>query len=100
MNSRKTGKNGCPNSPRMVEFIAHRGASRDAPENTVAAVKLAWFQNADAVEVDVQLTQDGKLLVFHDANTKRIAGTNKRIDHHTLAELQLLDAGKWKGKHW
>ena len=54
-----------------MEIIAHRGASHDAPENTLAAIRLAWQQEADAVEVDVQLSKDGKLVVIHDDNTKR-----------------------------
>ena len=49
-----------------VDIIAHRGASHDAPENTLAAFKLGWAQRADAVELDIWLTKDGKIIVCHD----------------------------------
>jgi glycerophosphoryl diester phosphodiesterase len=60
---------GCGNS---VEIIAHRGASHLAPENTLAAVRLGWQQGAD-VEIDVHLSQDRRIVVIHDASTKRTA---------------------------
>ena len=80
-----------------VEIIGHRGASVDAPENTVAAIKLAWQQKADASEFDIFLTKDGKIVVIHDKDTKRVAGVDKKVADQTLAEIRLLDAGKWKG---
>lgn len=80
---------------RAVEIVAHRGASHDAPENTLAAQKLAWEQNADAVETDIHLTKDGRIIVSHDANTKRTTGTERVIAESTQAELRLLDAGRW-----
>ncbi len=83
-----------------VDIIAHRGASHDAPENTLAAFKLGWAQRADAVELDIWLTKDGKLIVSHDADTKRITGTAKKIPDSTLAELRALDAGAWKDPKW
>jgi glycerophosphoryl diester phosphodiesterase len=79
-----------------VEIIAHRGASADAPENTLAAVQLAWSQDADAVEVDVHLTADERLAVIHDADARRTTGVPRRVQELTLAELQALDAGRWK----
>jgi len=78
------------------EIIAHRGASHDAPENTLASFNLAWAQNADAVECDVFLSKDGKIVVLHDKNTKRLAGVDKNVVDLTLAELRELDVGKWK----
>lgn len=81
-------------------FIAHRGASHDAPENTLAAVSLAWQQNADAVEVDIQLSRDGKIVVIHDDDTRRTAGVNRKVCDQTLAELRSLEAGCWKGREW
>lgn len=84
----------------MVEIIAHRGASSEAPENTRAAVQLAWTQDADAVEVDIQLSKDDELVVFHDENTRRIASLDKKVCEQTLADLQRLDAGRWKGARW
>lgn len=83
-----------------AEIIAHRGASYDAPENTLPSVKLGWEQNADAVEVDIFLTKDGKIVVIHDDNTKRTAGVDKPIVEQTLAEVGALDAGRWKGGQW
>ncbi len=80
----------------FVKIIAHRGASFDAPENTLAAVNLAWRQRADAVEVDVHLTRDGHLAVIHDDNTRRTAGLNRKVVRQTMAELSALDAGRWK----
>lgn len=80
-----------------VEIIAHRGASHDAPENTLVSVNLAWTQKADAVEIDIYLTADGKIVAIHDKTTKRTAGgIDKPVVEQTLAELQCLDAGSWK----
>lgn len=79
-----------------MEIIAHRGASFDAPENTLASVRLAWEQGADAVEVDVHLSRDNRVVVVHDADTKRIAGVKHLVRNLTLAELQKLDCGRWK----
>jgi glycerophosphoryl diester phosphodiesterase len=79
-----------------VEIVGHRGASFDAPENTIAAIKLAWEQKADAAEFDVYLSKDGKIVVIHDADTKRTAGEAKKVAETTLDELRKLDVGKWK----
>ena len=84
--------------PLKVEIVAHRGASFDAPENTVAAIKLAWEQKADASEFDIFLTKDGELVVIHDATTKRTCGTDLKVSESTLEALRKLDAGKWKGE--
>lgn len=82
-------------APR-VEIVAHRGASFDAPENTVASFKLAWEQKADAAELDIHLSKDGKIVVLHDPNTKRVAGLDRKVVDQTFAELRALDVGKWK----
>jgi glycerophosphoryl diester phosphodiesterase len=79
-----------------VEIIAHRGASYDAPENTLAAIRLGWEQGADAVEFDVYLSKDGQIVLMHDKDTKRTAGVDKPVVGQTLAELRALDVGKWK----
>jgi glycerophosphoryl diester phosphodiesterase len=79
-----------------VEIVAHRGASFDAPENTLAAIKLTWAQKADAAEFDVYLSKDGKIVVSHDATTKRVAGVDRKVADQTLAELRKLDVGRWK----
>jgi glycerophosphoryl diester phosphodiesterase len=81
-------------------IIAHRGASFDAPENTLASIELAWKQNADAVEIDVQFSKDRRLVVIHDRTTRKTARVRKRISAQTLAELQLLDVGRWKNRKW
>lgn len=78
-----------------TEIIAHRGASHDAPENTLASVKLGWTQ-ADAVEVDIHLSADHQVVVIHDADTKRIGGRDRKVAVQTLAELRELDYGRWK----
>lgn len=87
-------------SLHAVEIIAHRGASHDAPENTLAALKLGWQQNADADELDIHLTSDGQIILSHDPNTKRITGVDKAVAAQTLAELREQDAGRWKGEPW
>lgn len=81
----------------MPEIIAHRGASHDAPENTLAAIRLAWEQKADAVEFDVWLSKDGHIVLMHDESTERTAGVNRKVVDQTLAELRKLDVGSWKG---
>lgn len=83
----------------QVEIVAHRGASADAPENTRAAFVLGWEQ-ADAVELDVHLTRDGRLAAIHDRSTKRTTGVDKPVVEQTLAELKEQDAGRWKGERW
>lgn len=84
---------------RAVEFVGHRGASREAPENTLAAFRLGW-QQADACELDIHLTQDGQIVVLHDADTQRTTGVAKKVTGSTLAELRALDAGRWKDARW
>ncbi len=78
------------------EIVAHRGASFDAPENTIAAARLGWEQGSDAVEIDIWLSKDGQVVVMHDATTKRTAGNDASVVTQTLAELRKLDAGSWK----
>lgn len=83
------------------EIIAHRGASQLAPENTLAAVRLGYALGADAVEVDVQLSADGQLMVIHDADTRRTAGGTKRVVRETLAaSLRQLEVGSWKDEKY
>lgn len=83
-----------------MEIIGHRGASHDAPENTLAAIHLAWEQGADAVEVDVHMSRDEQIMVIHDAHTRRTAALRKRVKDQTAAELAKLDAGRWKSPEW
>lgn len=81
-------------------IIAHRGESRDAPENTLAAVCLAWERGADAAEIDVHLTKDGRIVVIHDDNTLRTAHRYGEVAKLTLEQLRQLDVGRFKGKGW
>lgn len=78
-----------------AEIIAHRGASNDAPENTLASTKLGYAQGADGGELDIHVSKDGKLVVIHDADTKRVAGVDKKVVDQTADELGKLDVGKW-----
>lgn len=79
-----------------VTIIAHRGASAIAPENTLAAVNLAWEHGADGVEIDIHLTRDNRIMVMHDDTTKRTAGVKHIIRDTTSTELRMLDVGRWK----
>lgn len=80
-----------------LAIVAHRGASADAPENTVASLKLGFEQGADFAETDLWLSKDGRIVLLHDDNTKRISGVDRKVHDLTLAELKQLDAGSWKG---
>jgi glycerophosphoryl diester phosphodiesterase len=79
-----------------MEYVAHRGASDLAPENTLAAVRLAWELGADAVEVDVHLSRDNQVVVIHDETTRRTTGETHRVAKTTAAILRTLDAGSFK----
>jgi glycerophosphoryl diester phosphodiesterase len=87
-----------PASPKLPLIIAHRGASGHAPENTLAAFRLAWEQGADGIEGDFHLTRDGHIVCLHDADTKRTAagGVMKNVREASLDELRGLDVGSWK----
>src|SRR5689334_4730207 len=78
-----------------ADIVGHRGASHDAPENTLASFKLGYQQNADADELDIYLTKDGKIVVMHDADTGRTGGVKKKVVDQTFAELRTQDIGKW-----
>lgn len=86
-----------------VEIIAHRGASYLAPENSVAASRLAWELGADAVECDIYLSKDNRIMVNHDATTKRTSGKDYTIKNTPSDTLRKLDIGflkdpKYKGE--
>lgn len=76
-------------------IIAHRGASADAPENTLAAFREAIRQKADAIELDVQQTLDKKLVIFHDPWVSRTTNGKGLLRNKTLREIKTLDAGSW-----
>ena len=80
-----------------TEIVAHRGASAAAPENTVAAVERAIESGAQWVEIDVQETADGEVVVIHDRDLKKIGGVPITVTGSTLKELQQVDIGSWFG---
>jgi len=86
----------CADFGKHVKVIAHRGASHLAPENTLASVELAWQLGADAVEVDVHLTQDRRIVAIHDPTTDRTAGTHLEIAATHSSHLRRLDVGRHK----
>jgi glycerophosphoryl diester phosphodiesterase len=75
--------------------IAHRGASSLAPENTMAAFRKAADLGADGLELDVQFSKDGKLVVIHDEQLNRTTNGKGLVKDYSLAELKELDAGSW-----
>lgn len=78
-----------------VLVIAHRGYSGIAPENTLAAFAYAIDIGADMIELDVQLTKDNVLVVFHDTDMARITGVTGTVSDFTYAEICEMDAGGW-----
>lgn len=80
---------------RVTQIIAHRGASAERPECTLAAVRRAIEAGATAVEVDVRTSRDGELFILHDATLDRTTNGKGPANALTLAELQQLDAGSW-----
>jgi len=92
-------------APPGVANVAHRGASAHAPENTIAALRLAARQGADAFEIDVQETRDHELILMHDSTLARTTDAETvfpdrspwRVADFTLDEIRRLDAGSWFG---
>ena len=89
---------------RLAQVIAHRGASRDCPENTLAAFDEALRQGADGIELDVQLSRDGIPVVYHDRTLVRAGGGRRRVARIDFAELAALDPGarvdrRFRGQH-
>jgi glycerophosphoryl diester phosphodiesterase len=78
---------------RPVSVIAHRGASAEAPENTLAAFRLAIAQEADFIELDVQESADGEVVVVHDSDLMKLGGPPRKIWELTAAELKAVDIG-------
>lgn len=74
-------------------IIAHRGASSEAPENTIPAFELAVEQGADAIEFDIQITADGLPVVMHDPTLDRTTNRRGAVAAHTLSQLRVVDAG-------
>ena len=83
-----------------IPVVAHRGASKDAPENTLPAFEKAWLQGADAIEGDFHLTADNEIVCVHDANIRHYTQKNIEVRSLTLAELKKLDFGRWHDKQF
>jgi glycerophosphoryl diester phosphodiesterase len=86
--------------PAAPMIVAHRGASADAPENTLAAFELAWKLGADAIECDVWMTEDGHLVCIHDNRTGGKHEKDIKITESTLQEIQQLNLGVRFGDKW
>lgn len=80
---------------KKIPIVAHRGASYYAPEHTAAAFDLAVEMGADFIELDIQMSKDGQLIVIHDSTVDRTTDGQGRIQDMTLAQLKKLDAGSW-----
>jgi glycerophosphoryl diester phosphodiesterase len=78
-----------------VKIVAHRGASSKAPENTLAAFRQAIEDKTDWIELDVQETLDGEVVVFHDSDFMKLAGDRTRVWEATLEEIGDIDIGSW-----
>jgi glycerophosphoryl diester phosphodiesterase len=83
--------------PRGFRVIAHRGASGYAPENTMAAFRLAERMGVREFEFDLQLTRDGAMVVVHDTVLDRYGYAGRRVADMTLAEIRTLDMAAWFG---
>ncbi|WP_406049751.1 glycerophosphodiester phosphodiesterase family protein [Streptomyces virginiae] len=82
---------------RAVRVVAHRGASEEHPEHTLAAYRQAIADGADALECDVRLTADHKLVCVHDRRVERTSDGRGVVSEMTYAQLSALDFGAWKG---
>jgi glycerophosphoryl diester phosphodiesterase len=80
--------------------IAHRGAAGAAPENTLAAIERALSDGADWVEIDVQESRDGEVVVVHDSDFMKLAGNPLKVWDGNLADIQQIDVGSWFGNEF
>ncbi len=78
-----------------VQIIAHRGAASVAPENTMAAVRRAMVDGADWIEIDVQETADGEVVVIHDSDFMKLANKDLRVWDARMEQLAEIDVGGW-----
>lgn len=83
-----------------ARIFAHRGASKFAPENTMAAFQLAYELNADGLETDVHLTKDNVPVLIHDEHVNRTTDGKGFVKDLTWAQLKHLDAGSWFSKNY
>ncbi len=79
---------------------AHRGASSYAPENTMSSFKKAFQLGSNGIELDLQKTKDGKLVIFHDKEIDKKSNGTGKISDYTYNELLELDFGSWFGKEF
>ncbi|MCO6042484.1 glycerophosphodiester phosphodiesterase [Aeoliella sp. ICT_H6.2] len=86
----------CAMSANAQLIVAHRGASHTAPENTLAAFRLAWEEGADGIEGDFYLSADNQIVCIHDKDTERTAGKKLIVEESSLEQLRALDVGSWK----
>jgi glycerophosphoryl diester phosphodiesterase len=82
-------------APDDVEIIAHRGAAGSRPENTLASVRKALEDGADWVEIDVQESADGEVIVIHDSDFMKLAGVDIKVWDATKEDLEAIDIGSW-----
>jgi glycerophosphoryl diester phosphodiesterase len=85
---------------KQVDNVAHRGATGYAPENTIAGFDLAVDMKADYIEIDVQRSKDGKLVLIHDTTVNRTTDGTGKVGDLTFEQLRSLDAGSWKGEEF
>jgi glycerophosphoryl diester phosphodiesterase len=87
----------CDSPASEVMLFGHRGYSHLAPENTLAAFSLLLEHGIPGVELDVRLSRDGKVVVIHDENVKRVTGVDALVQDCPASKLRRLDAGSWFG---
>ncbi|MED3575223.1 glycerophosphodiester phosphodiesterase [Cytobacillus praedii] len=85
---------------KQVDNVAHRGAAGYAPENTIAGFDLAVEMKADYIEIDVQRSKDGEIVVIHDTTVDRTTDGTGKVGDLTFEQLRSLDAGSWKGEQF
>ncbi len=85
-----------PEKVVMPRIVAHRGESYLLPENTLPALELGWRNKPFAVETDVHISRDNRLIVSHDGHFRRTAGLDRAIAEMTASEIAAVDVGSWK----
>ncbi|MDQ0973686.1 glycerophosphoryl diester phosphodiesterase [Neobacillus niacini] len=85
---------------RKVDNVAHRGATGYAPENTIAAFDKGVEMKADYIEIDVQRSKDGELVIIHDNTVDRTTDGTGYVKDLTFEQIRSLDAGSWKGEQF
>ncbi len=84
-------------APNNTMVIAHRGAAGKAPENSIAALTSAIKDGADWIEIDVQESEDGEILVIHDSDFMKLSNNPLNVWNGSLEEIKQLDIGSWFG---